>query len=156
MKEEILVNHGWKKRWITDKQGNEIEQFYWDKGEHYEFWYWLKYIGPKGKWRPPANWRETRKRLVSHGYEYWEPYPYPKASWVEITEEEIVKVKDLIGKMKYEKLSNLLNLKTKELSIDSTGVPSFAYRIPWIVSETYYFPETDMLIRKWRGDEEDI
>ena len=154
MKEEILKNYGWRKRWVRDrKTGEEIEEFYWDPNEHFETWYWLRYTGPKDKWRPPENWKDIRRRLMSQGVAYWEQYPYPKDSWRDLTKKEYEIVRKSIRNYTAKKIkANHYNIKGMKMTDKGIHFEP----ITWVASETYYIPSRGMLVRKWRGEEEEI
>jgi len=152
MREEVLVNHGWRKTIHTDEEGNDEQVLYWDPEEHFEIWYWLTYKGPKGKWKPPANWNEIRKTLVSVGYEYKESYPYPKNSWRSSTEEEVNILKEerkAFGKIAG--LKHLVKLQKLNFREDKLILEGQA---PYLVSEVFSIPEKNLIIKRWRANDE--
>ena len=142
---------GIRKRGVADKTGEEIEQYYWDPTEHTETWYWLKYVGPKGRWRPPSDWKKTRKLLVSQGHSYWQPYAYPKNSWVGCSEEEVNKIKLMLTETNYKHFYNIYDIADNEVDDATNKVISSSQR-KYTNSIIYYFPETDLVIKRWRFD----
>jgi len=140
MREEELVNYGWRKRieLIDDK---EEEILYWDTDEHFVIWYWLTYIGPKDKWRPPVNWNEIRKTLVSVGYEYKESYPYPKNSWRSSTKEEVKIAKEKRRSCQILRLQNKVKIPTVTFKEDKLILGEY---IPYTISETWEIPEENL------------
>lgn len=152
MREEILAKNKLRKLIKETTEGEMKEFYYVDPDEHFQIWYWLTYIGAKDKWRPPVDWSKTRKRLVSVGHEYQEPYPYPKNSWRASTEEEVALAKKRIQKGSAQKVESKRDIKKAD--IDLRGREKMEPSISWVDSRIFIF-EDGSIIKMWRANDEE-
>jgi len=139
-----------EKGWILEVRETDgiLDQFaVWSNDEFIEHWYWSKYIGKKDKWRPPKNWKDKRKRLVSVGHEYWESYQYPKESWKGITDEEWEILLKKFNNKEFKILNKFMFKFKAEVAREGKVINK---EIPLEISVVYYLPEIKMIVRRLR------